>query len=181
MRVLNVGGGSHYLPDRYAGWNQTLLDIDPKAEPEICLDALEILTLPGNEYDSVYCSHTLEHFYKHDVPKVLNGFYHVLKEDGVADIIVPSLPSLVQNMASGNNLDIDDVWYRTSVGLPITFHDVLYGWGEQMDKGNLYFAHKCGFSKLSLAKVLRNAGFLKVNTQEIGSNIFAVACKKDSQ
>ena len=35
------------------------------------------------EYDSVYCSHNLEHYHRHEVPRVLAGFRHVLKAGGV--------------------------------------------------------------------------------------------------
>jgi hypothetical protein len=178
MRVLNVGGGSRNLPERYNGWDQVLLDIDPAVNPDVCCDALEMHKLPANEYDAVYCSHTVEHFYQHDVPTVLAGFLHVLKDTGFADIAVPNLSHLFKSLMV-SNLDINDVWYRTGQGLPITFHDVLYGWSQAMQKGNLFYAHKCGFTAHSLGTVLANVGFKSVQVAEQDANLFAFAHKNN--
>ena len=87
MRVLNVGGGKgRTLPPHFDGWDQTLLDIDPDTEPDILSDAREMVNLPPSVYDAIYCSHCLEHFYKHDVPRVLKGFLHVLNDEGRAEL-----------------------------------------------------------------------------------------------
>ena len=178
MKVLNVGGGSRVLPSQYDGWEQTLLDIDPDTKPDICLDAKEILTLPESKYDAIYCSHTLEHFYKYEVPIVLSGFLRVLKPKGFAEIHVPNLRNVIDELISRNH-DIDDVFYRTGQNIAITFHDVLYGWGEQVSKGNLFYAHKCGFTALSLGSALKTAGFEPIYLAVQGSNITAQAHKKE--
>lgn len=177
MIVLNVGGGeSRHLPSHFNGWKQLLLDIDPAVKPDIVYDALDMQELTGGEYDAVYCSHNLEHFYAHDVPKVLAGFLHVLKPGGFAEINVPNIRSLMQQMI-GNNLDVNDVWYRAPGDTPITFHDVLYGWSKQMRNGNLYYAHKCAFTPFSLCQTLCSAGFEKVGITDQGCNLVGVGFK----
>lgn len=169
MRVLNVGGGGNrQLPTYFAGWEHHVLDIDPNVGAEIVCDAKEMCKLKAAQYDAIFCSHNLEHFYRHDVPIVLAGFRHVLKPSGFAQIAVPDLMAVMRNMT-----DPDDVWYRASS--PITFHDVLYGWDRAMSQGNLFYAHKCGFSEKSLTSVLRKAGFAKVLTAVDGYNIHAYA------
>lgn len=181
MRVLNVGGGANReLPPHYAGWDQDLLDINPECQPDICLDAKRLKELQGGTYDAVFCSHNLEHFYKHEVPVVLEGFLHVLNDDGFAEISVPSLPSMIRNMQA-NSLDIGDVWYRTPSGAAITFHDVLYGWDHAMANGNLFYAHKCGFTVHSLGEALLKSGFMGVEIGEDNFNIVAKAHKKARQ
>ena len=175
MRVLNVGGGSNRdLPPAYKDYVQDILDIDPVVHPDILCDAREMLGLPAGTYDAVFCSHTLEHFYKHDVPKVLAGFRHVLKADGVAHISVPNIPNAFLAMRA-NNLDLHDIWYRTGSNTPITFHDVLYGWNHAMERGNLFYAHKCGFSGISLGEAVMKAGFPHVRVAEDQYNIVAKA------
>src|SRR6266446_7887238 len=47
------------------------------------------LALAASQFDAVYCSHNLEHYYRHDGATVLRGFLHVLKPDGFAEIKVP--------------------------------------------------------------------------------------------
>jgi hypothetical protein len=159
-QVLNVGGGnkSIALPPQYEGWEQLLLDIDPSGGPDIILDAREMTSLTRSEYDSVYCSHNLEHYYFHDAKKVLDGFHHVLKEDGFAHIRVPDMTELMQTVIS-KKLEIDDVLYQSALG-PITVHDVIYGYGVQLEKsGNDFYAHKMGFTEKSLIKALQQSGF----------------------
>jgi len=91
--VLNVGGNSKEIPipPHYNGWNHLLLDIDPKGKPDVVCDARELTTLAANRYDAIYCSHNLEHYHQHELPKVLGGFLHLLKDDGFAEIHVPDM------------------------------------------------------------------------------------------
>lgn len=80
-KVLNVGGNSKAiaLPPIFDGYEHLLLDIDPTGKPDLLCDARELTSTPAAQYDAVYCSHNLEHYFRHDVPRVLAGFIHVLK------------------------------------------------------------------------------------------------------
>lgn len=162
-RVLNVGGNNKAipLPPEYAGWEHVLLDIDPRGNPDVVCDARELSSLPAATYDSVFCSHNLEHYYRHDAAKVLNGFIHVLKSDGFAFIRVPDLGEVMRTVVQ-KNLDIDDLLYQSPAG-PITVRDVIYGYGVEIERsGNDFFAHKTGFTQESLRSILEMAGFSRV-------------------
>ena len=162
-RVLNVGGNSKEIPipAHYSGWTHLLLDIDPKGNPDVLCDARKLETLAASTFDAIYCSHNLEHYYKHDVGKVLRGFLHVLKPDGFAEINVPDLRAVMERCVA-DKLDVDDVLYTSTVG-PITVTDVLYGWAKQIEEsGHDFFAHKTGFTATSLTAVLERAGFEKI-------------------
>jgi SAM-dependent methyltransferase len=161
--VLNVGGNSKAIPipPHYAGWNHLLLDIDPRRDADVVCDARELHGRAAAQFDAVYCSHNLEHYYRHDVPKVLAGFLHVLKDAGFAEIRVPDLPAVFRRMLDGG-LDLEDALYDAPVG-PIQVIDVLYGWGVEIERsGNDFFAHKTGFSAKSLGERLLAAGFAEV-------------------
>jgi ubiquinone/menaquinone biosynthesis C-methylase UbiE len=163
MRVLNVGGGSKSIPipAYYAGWEHVLLDIDPKGGPDLCCDARELGRLPGGQFDAVYCSHNLEHYYAHFTDTVLRGFAHVLKVEGFADVRVPDLAAVMAQVVAAG-LDLDDTLYVSPLG-PITAKDVFYGYGKEIaESGNEYYAHKTGFTDKTLAKALRQAGFKEV-------------------
>lgn len=162
-RVLNVGGNSKEipLPAQYAGFEHLLLDIDPRGSPDIVCDARALTTLDGGQFDAVYCSHNLEHYYRHEVPKVLGGFLHVLKEGGFAHIVVPDIQA-VMRAAVERGLDVADVLYQSPAG-PITVLDVLYGHGVEIERsGQDFFAHKTGFTPKSLVQALQKAGFRKI-------------------
>jgi SAM-dependent methyltransferase len=181
-RVLNVGGGSKDipLPPHYAGWEHVLMDIDPKGQPDLVCDARELPALPAGQYDAIFCSHNLEHYYKHDGKKVLEGFLHVLKSDGFAEIRVPDISSVMKRVV-GANLDIEDVLYE-SPGGPIKVSDVIYGWAHQIETSGVdFYAHKTGFTVRSLQALLLQAGFPHVYmfVSEEAFEIKAIAFKTE--
>ena len=179
-KVLNVGGGSKKLPlpQQYAGWEHVLLDINPRSGPDIVCDARNLLGLHGSVYESIYCSHNLEHYYHHDVEKVLAGFVHVLKDDGFAYIRVPDMGVLFETVVK-DKLDIDDFLYQSSAG-PITVRDVIYGYGKEIaHSGNDFYAHKTGFTQKSLFLTLQSAGFPWVYTGAGDLEIKAFAFKEE--
>ncbi len=176
--VLNVGGNSKAiaLPPQYAGFEHLLLDIDPKGEPDILCDARNLGSLEPGQFDAVYCSHNLEHYYRHEVPKVLSGFLHVLKDGGFAHIRVPDIQTLMR-ISVEQGLDIDDVLYQSPAG-PISVADVLYGYGVEIERsGQDFFAHKTGFSEQSLIKALQSAGFTSTYTATSNLEVNGLAFK----
>lgn len=174
--VLNVGGGGgHLAHPAFKGWQQKVLDIDASVKPDICLDARRMGTLPGGEYDGIYCGHTLEHFYEHEVPGVLAGFHHILKPAGFALVVVPDLQMVFDELSAGAGLGA--VWYMAGP-IPVTYHDALFGWSYMMRQGNLYFAHKCGFTEDTLALALRKSGFASVYVQRDNHQLFAYGFKR---
>lgn len=159
-RFLNVGGGSKAIkvPRHYLGWEHLLLDIDPAGKPDICADARNLLALEPAQFDAVYCSHNLEHYYEHDVPKVLAGFRHLLKPDGFAEIRVPDILGLMRLVVE-TKADFDDKLYDTPMG-PVRPKDIVYGFAPEIEKsGQDFYAHKTGFSHASLTNALKAAGF----------------------
>lgn len=177
-KVLNVGGGSKDipLPPQYAGYEHVLLDIDASDNPDIVCDARQLTTLQAGQFDAIYCSHNLEHYYRHDVHKVLQGFLHVLKEDGFAHIRVPDMAKVMEIVAQ-HRLDIDDVLYRAG-DTPITVLDVIYGLGSEIEQsGNDFYAHKTGFTHKSLTHLLQLNGFQKLYGSRVNLEIVVIACK----
>lgn len=176
--VLNVGGNSRNikLPAIYATWQNVLLDIDPHGQPDVVCDARTLQILPAAQYDAVYCSHNLEHYFRHDVPKVLAGFLHVMKDEAFAHIRVPDLGELMRVVAE-KQLDIEDVLYQSPAG-PISVRDVIYGYGPEIERsGQDFYAHKTGFTRKSLLATLEAAGFTHVFTGTGKLEIVAFAFK----
>jgi hypothetical protein len=180
-KVLNVGGGNKgiALPCEYNGWEHLLLDIDPKGNPDIVCDARELKTLNGNTYNAVYCSHNLEHYYRHELPKVLGGFSHLLVEGGFVDIRVPDLEQVMKTVVV-KNIDIDDLLYHSPAG-PITARDVIYGYGVEIERSGCdFYAHKTGFTPKSLYKILTQNGFPFVYLSKGQLEIRAIALRDHS-
>ncbi len=172
--VLNVGGGNKKIAisEHYQNWNHLLLDIDPDGDADIILDARKLQTLAVGQFDAIYCSHNLEHYFHHDVRTVLAGFHHVLKADGFAEIHVPDMRGVMKHFIQ-TGMEIEDVLYE-SPGGPITVLDVIYGWGKQIEKTGVdFYAHKTGFTEASLMAALQRAGFAHVWIAE-SSDPFAI-------
>ena len=151
-----------------------LLDIDPRGKPDILCDARELATQEADQFDAVYCSHNLEHYYRHDVQKVLAGFLHVIKDGGFAHIRVPDIAE-VMRLTVENKLDIDDVLYTSPAG-PIMVLDVLYGYSVEIESsGQHFYAHKTGFTEKSLLAALDKAGFSMAssNLENLEVNVIA--------
>jgi SAM-dependent methyltransferase len=178
LKVLNVGGGNKLIPipSHYSEWDHVLLDIDPASGADVILDARKLITFPASSFDAVYCSHNLEHYYQHDALKVLAGFLHVLKPGGFVEIHVPDILSVMSRLVK-SKLDISDTLYQSKNG-PISVHDVIYGWGKQIESSGVdFYAHKTGFSRLSLLQALKQAGFshakCKTNAEAYELSAFA--------
>ncbi|MBI4293405.1 MAG: glycosyltransferase [Betaproteobacteria bacterium] len=158
--VLNVGGGSKAIaiPPLYASWTQVLLDIKAKPDVDLVCDARRLGELAASAYDAVYCSHNLEHYYRHEVPQVLAGFAHVLKDDGFCEIRVPDmLAAFEYALAAGE--DLEATMCESEAG-PVSTLDLIYGFDQEIRRtGEPYYAHRTGFSALTLERALQQAGF----------------------
>ena len=177
-RLLNVGGGSKSipLPPEYTGFEHVLLDIDPQGAPDIVLDGRQLGELAAAQFDAIYCSHNLEHYFRHDVPKVLGGFFHVLKPGGFAQIRVPDLTELMRRVVQGK-IDLEDTLYVSPAG-PVAPIDVIYGLGRQIETSGVdFFAHKTGFSDQSLARAVERAGFAPNFSRVADLEIILIAFK----
>jgi hypothetical protein len=180
MKVLNVGGNNKQIaiPSYYDGWQHDLLDIDPDVIPDILCDArlLKDINEYTSTYDSVYCSHNLEHFYRHEVRDVLVGFYKVLNENGFCLIQVPHIMNVMRRVVC-YNMELTDILYEVSSG-PISAYDIIYGWQKQVkESGHDYFTHKGAFTPKMLGDSLVGAGFPNVYITETDWEIIAIAFK----
>ncbi len=141
------------------------------------MDARKLTEWEGEKFDAVYSAHNLEHFKHTDTLTVLDGMYHVLKDDGIAVIIVPDIRGIMEWMVK-NNHDLDHVVYEVEGGI-VTIRDMVYGHAGTMRKtDNDWMLHKTGFSKRLLKFALYDAGFPTVIVEATGKEVIAVAWKQ---
>ena len=146
-RYLHVGCGPARHEDtpfaKEPGvWAETRLDIDKLAQPHILGHMTDMKAAASGEYDALYSSHSVEHLYPHEVPVALAEFRRVLKPDGFALITCPDLQSVCALVAQGN---LDGTAYQ-SPGGPIAPIDIIFGYRKAMAAGNLFMAHRTGFT-----------------------------------
>ena len=139
-------------------WQEVRFDIDPKAEPDIVGTMTDMSAVPDGSFDALFSSHNIEHLYPHEVPTALGEFRRVLRPDGFVVITCPDLKSVCALVAQDK---LTEPAYVSPAG-PIAPIDILYGFRQSMARGNLYMAHRCGFTQNVLVASLREAGFTKV-------------------
>ena len=158
LKVLHAGCGQEPLPAWLSG-EEVRLDIDPGVFPDIVAPLTDLGEI--GKYHAIYCSHTLEHLYPHQVKKALSEFKRVLHDGGIVIIIVPDL----------ENVSPDDTVIYVSPAGPITGLDMYYGKTEFVET-NEYMSHKTGFTSKTLRKALEGAGFEVVSCD--GKNSFNI-------
>jgi predicted SAM-dependent methyltransferase len=138
---LHLGCGKRYISGFY--------HIDALSYPHIDYVG-RVDHLPahiGNEsVELIYACHVLEHFGRHEYQAVLTEWFRVLKPRGILRLAVPDFEAIANAYVNGALArGIDDL-----VGLCV---------GGQRDD---YDFHKMVFDEASLARALRETGFLHV-------------------
>ena len=114
--------------------------------------------------DALFSSHNIEHLYPHEVPQALSEFKRVLSPDGFVVITCPDLQSVCALVAEDK---LTEPAYISPAG-PITPLDILFGHRPPMARGNLYMAHRCGFTQKVLMGTMQAAGFVTVAAKRRG-------------
>jgi hypothetical protein len=164
--VLNVGCGVYAqekLPPafRQPAWREVRLDIDREVAPDFVANTTDMHVISDGLVDAVYSSHNIEHLFPHEVPVALAEMVRVLKLQGFAFLMLPDLQEVARHVAAGN---LEDPLYISPMG-PIAAIDILFGHRASLASGNLFMAHRTGFSGDTIASALVDAGFVTVLVQ----------------
>lgn len=158
--LLHVGSGlkrkAQTTPEfNRPEWSEIRLDIDPGVEPDVSGTMTDMAAVESASVDAIFSSHNIEHLYPHEVPLALKEFKRVLKPEGYVVITCPDLQSVCALVAQNK---LTDPAYTSPAG-PIAPLDMLYGYRPAMAHGNLFMAHRCGFTRDVLAGTMKAAGF----------------------
>ena len=177
---LHVGCGpkrKQQTTRTFAQWNEIRLDIDPSVNPDVTGTMTDMGAVASGSVQAIFSSHNIEHLYPHEVPVALAEFLRVLDDDGFAVITCPDLQSVCALVAEDK---LTEPAYTAPAG-PISPLDILYGHRPPMARGNLYMAHRCGFTEKVLRATLQAAGFKSVATMVRGRepyfDLWALASK----
>jgi SAM-dependent methyltransferase len=160
---LHVGSGRTRKNQTTEGfnrpeWREVRLDIDPQVEPDIVGTMTDMAAVADASVDALFSSHNIEHLYPFEVPVALAEFLRVLAPDGFAIISCPDLRSVAAFVVDDK---LGDPIYDSTSG-PISPLDILYGHQAELAIGNLFMAHRTGFTSRTLEQALRTAGFARV-------------------
>ena len=162
-QLLHVGCGSKSKAQTTAGfntdeWDEIRYDIDESVNPDIVGSITDLSELKTGSVDAIFSSHNIEHLFAHEVPIALSEFFRVLTPDGMLVITCPDLQSVAELIVQDRLIEPA---YDSPAG-PISPLDIVYGHRASIKRGNVYMAHRCGFTKRVLSGVLSNAGFKSI-------------------
>lgn len=177
MRFLHIGCGPatklgttrHFASD---GWNEVRFDIDPDVRPDLIGTMTDMTAVETGGFDALYSSHNIEHLYPHEVSIALAEFFRVLNNQGYVVITCPDLQSVCELIAEGKLLEPA---YQSPAG-PISPLDIIYGHRDSLAAGNLYMAHKTGFTIEVLCNAVGAAGFKSIIGFKRGAPAFDLFC-----
>ena len=162
----------------FADWSELRFDIDESVQPDLVGTMTDMSSVSSGSVDGVFSSHNIEHLYPHEVPVALSEFLRVLKPDGFAVITCPDLQAVCALVAEDK---LTEPAYTSPAG-PIAPLDILYGHRPPMARGNLYMAHRCGYTDKVLSGTLQSSGFKRVASMKRGTpyfDLWALATKSD--
>jgi predicted SAM-dependent methyltransferase len=157
---LHVGCG-HKTKDQTTlefqkpSWNEIRLDINPEVQPDIIGSTTDLSNVNTVSMDAVFSSHNIEHIYPHEVQLALLEYLRILNADGIFVVTCPDLQSVCAVVADDK---LTDKVYDSPAG-PITPLDILYGHMASVAAGNIFMAHKSGFTRKTLTESVIKAGF----------------------
>lgn len=163
--LLHAGCGNSNLPPWFMGQDEVRLDLDPACNPDVVADLCQLGQI--GPFDTIYCSHVLEHLPRHKTVAALQEFRRVLNDGGLAMVIVP---------------DIEDVKPTTEVlyespGGSICGLDMMYGYLPDVAHSE-HMQHRNAFTQHTLRAAFEEAGFTKLEVRRLENyNLICAAIK----
>ncbi|MDB5814914.1 MAG: hypothetical protein JWN23_2031 [Rhodocyclales bacterium] len=159
--LLHVGCGFstiQNLPSYFqeGTWEELRYDINEAVKPDIVGSLQDMSIIENSSIDAIFSSHNIEHVWSFEVPVVLAEFLRVLKPDGVAVVLCPDILSVAQAITYGA---LTNPLYVSPAG-PISAIDIMYGHQADIQRGNIFMAHKTAFTAQTLSTELMSVGFV---------------------
>ena len=166
-KLLHVGCGAARIQQTTSGfndgsWSEVRIDINGLNSPDIIGNMTDMSAVHSGSVDAIFSSHNIEHLYPHEVQVALVEFHRVLNLQGFCVITCPDIQSVCALVAQDKLLDPA---YISPAG-PIAPIDILFGHRASMAQGNLFMAHRTGFTEKILSATLEEAGFMTVATMK---------------
>lgn len=156
-------------------WREIRFDINPDVKPDILGTMTDLSAVADASVDAIFSSHNIEYLYPHEVPLALKEFLRVLMPDGYVVLTCPDLQSVSKLIVEDK---LTEPAYVSPAG-PIAPLDILYGHRPALARGNLYMAHRCGFTQKTLNAAFKEAGFASVVSlrREHAFDLWVIASK----
>lgn len=116
--------------------------------------------------DTIYTSHTLEHFTKKEGERFLKECHRVLRSDGILRVVVPDLESIVSDYTTGKiaaDMFLDK--------LCVICDTSGMGFFKRLLVNQIHFPHKCMYDTKTLLGKFHDIGFQAESRAAFDSDI----------
>lgn len=152
--------------------------MDAACQPDLVASVTDMAAIPSGYVDALWTTHCVEHLYAHEIGQAFAEFYRILADDGFACVIVPDLQAIGELLATDR---LHEVIYESPAG-PVTPHDMIYGFGPAIGRGQTTMAHRCGFTPSLMLQRLNEVPFEELVVRRRPSlELAAVALKRRCQ
>ena len=178
--VLHVDCGSRHIEATpfaaLTGWQELRMDANAAVEPDVPGSLADLSAVADEAVDAVFCSHSIEHLFPHQVTGALQECRRLLKPEGFLLLSCSDLKAAARLIVNDRYTDLA---YTGPLG-PMAAIDIVYGHRASIAAGNSQLAHHCGFTGQSLIATLKEAGFEQVAASELPSHfaLWAIATKQ---
>lgn len=128
------------------------------------LDCTKPLPFKSNSIKNITSSHMLEHLTRKEGLDFLKECYRILENDGVIRLCIPDTLKFCQEYLNSNM----KILYKGHVNIDAAEDDAEAFWNFIVD------GHKTCYDRLSLIKVLQNAGFERVENSHVNESLSSV-------
>jgi SAM-dependent methyltransferase len=167
------GGGSHRSP-LFREWREIRVDVDPAVNPDVVADVTDLSPIGDGFADAIWSSHCLEHLFLHQVADAFHEFHRILADDGFMICVVPDVQAVATMVA---NDKAHETVYTAAAG-PVTPHDMFYGFGPAIARGQTQMAHRCGFTPSIAVNALGQSRFVEYAIRRLPTLELAIVARK---
>ncbi len=168
--------GASGLHKRFEGpeWEETRLNNSATSKPDIVAHPTNLKDIEKESFDAVWSPQSLKHLYSHEVMIALKEFKRILKTDGLFFMHTTDIQRVAEAITKKG---LVEPLYRSKVGT-VTALDLMYGFWQDLENGNISTVPRTGFTARSLAMIMRQSGFLDITVQRDKFNLWAVGYKR---
>jgi predicted SAM-dependent methyltransferase len=156
---LHLGSGASRLED----WVN--IDVPPA---DLSMHLGWALPFADGSVEYIYLSHVVEHLYEEEALALLRDARRVLSASGVVRVVVPDIEKCLRAYVANDAeffVTRRRLWPRTSRKCATTLKLVLKNAGAGI-KPDSFWGHKCGYDFETLAHLLTEAGFARVERSD---------------
>ncbi|NET71423.1 MAG: hypothetical protein F6K62_10970 [Sphaerospermopsis sp. SIO1G2] len=154
-------------------WHEIRVDTHESVEPDVKSELWAIGDIPDASVDAVWVGYILQRFTFQQARSIVQEVMRMMKDGAELLVAVPDLQMAATYIARD---EADMEMYHSPAGM-VTPPDMLFGFRQFTDKGDMVHAHKSGYTSTMLSDMLRELGVCNMKMKRNRFNLVALGMK----